>query len=90
MKLNAFCDKNDLELELRRFANQKGRWLAKITGGEFKTTEGSSILQGIYGSGTTPNEAIKDFVRQIKGMHMVVYACTSRRFELPIPKNLTV
>jgi hypothetical protein len=83
--LFAFLDMIDCSLEIRRYANQDNRWLAQIEHCEIK--EGV-ILSGNYGTGKNPEQAIEDYVRQIKGKHIVVNAATKYRKEYHVPTNV--
>ena len=85
VNLFAFLDTIDCDLELRRYANQSGRWLAKI---ERSETKEGCILTGNYGTGKTPEQAIEDYVRQIKGKLIVVNAGSDRRREFKVPDSL--
>lgn len=85
VNLFAFLDTIDCDLELRRYANQIGRWLAQIKHAELK--EGC-ILSGNYGTGKSPEQAIEDYVQQIKGKLIVINAATDRRKEFKVPEGL--
>ena len=85
VNLFAFLDTIDCNLELRRYANQSGRWFAQIEHAELK--EGV-ILSGNYGTGKTPEQAIEGYVQQIKGKLIVINAATNRRKEFKVPEGL--
>jgi len=85
ISLFAYLDTIDCDLILRRYANQSGRWIANIEYGEIK--EGS-ILIGKYGSGKNPEQAIEDFVQNIKGNVLVINAMTDKRVEYKVPDGL--
>lgn len=85
INLFVFLDIINCNLELRRFANQSGRWLAKIENGEIKN---GNLLSGIYGNGNNPKEAIMDYVKQIKGKLLIINAINNNRKEFKVPDNL--
>lgn len=85
VNLFAFLDTIDCDLELRRYANQSGRWLAQIEHAELK--EGCT-LSGNYGTGKNPEQAIEDYVQQIKGKLLVINAASDRRKEFKVPDSL--
>ena len=82
-----FLDIIDCELKLLRYANQNGRWLAEIDHCEIKK---GPILTGTYGTGTSPNQAIADYVRLIRGKRIVINAASKPpyRREFTVPENL--
>jgi len=85
INLFAFLDTIDSNLELRRYANQKGRWIAKIEDAELK--EGIMLI-GDYGTGKSPEQAIEDYVKKIKGKLIVINAMTDERKEFKVPESL--
>jgi hypothetical protein len=85
INLFTFLDTINCNLELRRYANQNGRWLAQIERAELK--EGH-ILSGSYGTGKNPEQAIEDYVQRIKGKLLVINAASDERKEFKVPKTL--
>lgn len=84
--LFTFLDIIDCSLELRRYANQDNRWLAQIERCELKD---GSILSGNYGTGKTPDQAIEDYVKQIRGKLIVINATSEKyRKEYVVPANV--
>ncbi|MFO7842259.1 MAG: hypothetical protein R6V16_00495 [Bacteroidales bacterium] len=77
-----YLDIINCQLELRRYANQDGRWLAKIVNSDIKD---GAVLMGIYGTGKTPDEAIQDYVDQIAGKKLIIDAASDRRREFEVP-----
>lgn len=80
-----FLEAIEGELVLLRYPNQNGRWSASISGAEIKK---GSILSGDFGNGTTPEEAIKDYLEKIEGKLLVLGAYTDNRREYNVPENL--
>ena len=84
--LFTFLDIIDCSLYLCRYANQDNRWMAQIERAEIK--EGS-ILSGNYGTGKTPDQAINDYIKQIKGKLIVINATSDKyRREYVVPTNI--
>ena len=74
------------DLELRRYANQDGRWLAQIEHSEIK--EGV-FLKGIYGNGQTAIEALEDYIQMIRGRVLVINAYNrEERKEYQVPDSI--
>ncbi len=80
-----FLDTINCHLKLTRYANQNDRWTASIEMSEIKK---GGILEGTYGTGKTPESAIKDYVLQIKKQRLVINATTENRTEYTIPDNI--
>jgi hypothetical protein len=85
VNLFVFLDSIDCDLELRRYANQNGRWLAQIEHADIK--EGC-ILSGSFGTGSNPEQAIDDYVQQIRGKLLVIDATSDKRREIRVPDSL--
>ena len=85
VNLFTFLDEINCDLELRRYANQSGRWTAQIERAEIK--EGC-ILAGKYGTGKTPAQVVEDYVRQIKDKLIVINAGNDSRKEFKVPERL--
>jgi hypothetical protein len=84
--LFTFLDIIDCSLDLRRYANQDNRWMAQIERAELKD---GSILSGNYGTGKTPDQAINDYIKQIKGKLIVINATSEKyRREYVVPTNI--
>ncbi len=85
MKLTDLCDVLDVELDLKYYPNQNGRWVAKLSHAEI--SEGG-FLTGVHGNGKTPEEAINDYVAEIKGQRVIFNAYSDDRKEFVMPENL--
>jgi len=74
------------DLVVRRFANQSGRWMCLFDHGEVMERGG---LTTVYGGGLTPNEAVRDYCRQIAGHRLAFDAMDkARRTEFTMPTDL--
>ena len=69
MKFYDFLDCMNVELDLKRYPNQNGRWIAQINDAE---TKDGCILSGEYGNAKNPKDAINDYIRNIVGKTIVV------------------
>lgn len=86
MNIYEFADIIGKDIEIIRFANQKGRVAARFERSEIKKGCG---LFSEYGEGKTIEEAIKDYVKKIKGKTIVFNAMTDKKQEYNVPDNLT-
>jgi hypothetical protein len=87
MKLQEYCDVLGVQLNLTYYPNQKGRWTAQMEHSEVKT---GNFLSSQYGEGKTPEEAMKDYARNIRGQHLVIGAYSDDRKEFIVPETLGV
>lgn len=88
MTITEFADIIDKHLVFTRYANQKGRMIAQFERAEIK--EGN-ILQSKYGEGLTTDEALKNYVANIKGKRLVFDATSPEyRQEFVVPKSITI
>ena len=76
----------DVQLSLTRYPNQDGRWAAHFDG--FQIRENESIVSGAYGQGKTPDEAIADYAKIIRGQRIETIRRENRQFFI-VPKTLT-
>ena len=89
MNIIAFADIADLTIEIYRHPNQANRWTATFKCTEVKLVSSSSILTSKYGEGTNPADAINDYVEEIKGKILIVFAGTpDMRRTYNVPDNL--
>jgi hypothetical protein len=83
MNIYEFADIIDKSLQIIRYANQAGRFSAQFESCEVSS---GSMLEGTYGDGKTPQEAIADYAKQIIGKRLVFYAMSdTRRQEYVVP-----
>lgn len=61
MNIYELADLMDKELIIRRYSNQKNRFIARFEHCELK--EGA-ILRGAYGTGTTPISALNSYAKE--------------------------
>lgn len=62
----------NLEIEIRRFPNQNGRYMAKFHGVHTANNETDGCMTGTYGNGKTPEEAVREYAREIQGKVLVI------------------
>jgi hypothetical protein len=80
-----FLDIIGCNLKITRYNNQDNRWTCTIEYGEIKESKESSILSGSYGNGKSTNDAINNFLNEIKGKLLVINAMSKDRREYNIP-----
>lgn len=91
MTLGELSDIMDVDIVLRRYANQAGRWTAQFEHVETKKNKNSSVLEATYGNGSSPAQAITDYVHQIRGKILICNAMSKdNRQELFVPTSLEV
>lgn len=82
MTLDDYCDAINAELVVQRYPNQNNRWTAKFKYCEVKL---NGYLESTYGSGTTPAEAIEDYLIKIWKKTIVFNAMDKERREFIVP-----
>jgi hypothetical protein len=87
VKFEEYADALNLEIEITRYPCQNNRYTAKFRGVETKDNPDDGILTGTYGNGTTPQQAMMEYVRAIRGKTIVVDAKERRRSYL-VPMEL--
>lgn len=90
MNLFELSDIAGAKIIVERYDNQGRRWSAQLEGAEIKNHKESGILAGSYGDGLNPQEAMEDYVKQIRGKHLVISAGSDLRREFGIPLTLEV
>lgn len=86
MNLCELADLLDVDIEIRRYANQKGRWTCNLERCETKETKESNLLYGTHGNGISVTDAIQDYATTISGRILVFDAYTDRRREFRCPQ----
>jgi len=86
MNIEEYADILNLEILLTYYPNQNGRWVAKFGNAEIK--EGG-MLSSEYGNGSTPDEAMANYLKNIIGRRVVINAMRDDRREYNVPVNLT-
>lgn len=84
MTLYELAEVMDAELVCRRYPKQNGRWMAEL---EYAEVKGDGVLISAYGNGDTPQAAMSDYLKHIRGQVLVRYA-TSKRTEFHVPNDL--
>ena len=82
MNLNDYCDAINVELIVRRYPYQNNRWTATFKDCEVKS---QGCLESTYGTGTTPAEAIEDYLILIWKKTIVFDAPSIGRREFVVP-----
>jgi len=87
MSIQEFADKNDLTLEIheRGIYDTGRRYYVYFEHTEI-SEEGRAMLISAHGNGSTGEEAIEDYAKEISKKYLVVDAHTLDRREIRIPK----
>lgn len=88
MNIHEYADTLNLEITLRRYPNQNGRWTAKFDSCETKKDSLDGCLTGTYGNGIDPDSAIGDYVDQIRGKILVHRGSAEQRWTVPMSLTL--
>ena len=83
MNLEDYADALNSEIVVRRYACQRGRWIAHFPSCEVMD---GKILSSIYGDGSTPIAAMNSYAQQIRGKRIVFNAMvreSRREFDVP-------
>lgn len=88
MTVEEYADALNLELEIRRYPNQDGRYTAQFANCDMKERADDGCLTGAYGNGKSPSQAIADYIQQIEGKILVVGAGTDYRRQYLVPKGM--
>ncbi len=87
MNIYEFVDSVNFNLVATRYPNQKHRFTCSLERAEIK--EGG-VLRSAYGQGKSFLSALKDYVAQIRGKTLVFNAYSSLRYEVVVPKDLSI
>jgi CBS domain containing-hemolysin-like protein len=85
VSLEQFAEIIGVDILLRRYAGQNGRWMAQLDRAEVK---GDGVLIGSYGNDSSPSAAIADYCRQIAGKTIFVTSGSQGRQTFNVPKDL--
>ena len=85
MNILDYADALNLELEIRYYPNQERRFCARFARAEIKK---GGLLAGVHGSGSSPANAVEDYVTQLRGERLIIGAYSDSRREFDVPKNL--
>lgn len=55
------------ELIVKRYPQQDNRWMCRFAHSEAKLSKSDIFARGFYGDGKSPEEAIQDYIEQIRG-----------------------
>jgi len=84
--IEAFAEQNDLTMETRERKKPIGdptRFYAQVADAEVKD---GRCLVGCYGNGATPEDAIKDYAKEIELKTIVIGAFSPNRKEIEVPR----
>lgn len=86
MNINELADLLDCEIEYRRYPNQNGRVICHFKDCDVKD---GGMLVGAYGTGTSPDTALADYVNRLQG-NLIVFRASNpdKRREFRVPKTL--
>lgn len=91
MNIQEYCDTLNLEIVVRYYPNQEGRWCVKFDNCETKDMPDSVGLLGAHGNAKTIHAAMEDYLKKIRGKLLVVNAFSdTKRREYMVPMSLTV
>lgn len=86
MKLNEYLDARDLELDIKRYPNQKERWIARLADCEIAE---HGCLISAYGNGNSAEEAIRSYIERVQGKRLVQHAMhATMRQEFTVPLEI--
>ncbi len=87
MTIEAFADAYNLTMEIheRRLpVGDPSRYYAHFKSAEAR--EGTCCLIGLFGNGSTPEEAIKNYAREINLRTLIIDAMRETRREITVPR----
>lgn len=88
MNVTEYADVINRNIKMVYYHNQNNRWCASLENAE--VIEGT-MLASTYGNGSTPDEALKEYIKQIEGKTIVFNAMGGdKRREYKVPMNLKV
>lgn len=88
MTLTEFADVIGRNIIIKYYANQN-RYAVSFEHSDTLRYKGDCIITGPFGNGVSVQEAMQDYVDDIKGKILVLDALTNRR-EYNIPNTLTI
>ncbi len=86
MTIMEYADAIDKEIVITYYPNQGTRFSAHFDNAE---TKDDMILSSVFGSGSTPALALKDYAGKIAGKTLVFNATTDRRQTFRVPDKIT-
>lgn len=89
MKIIEYADLMSLNIELTYHANQNGRWTAKFENVDIKENIEDPFMISAYGNGTSPTDAMKDYIQRIKNS-LLCWRRLGQSFKFACPNNLEV
>jgi len=88
MTLLELSDILNVDIVIRRYANQNGRYMARFDKAEVKENEGSVGLLGEFGNGKTAIGAMNNYASRISGKWLVIGALSDNRREFGVPASM--
>lgn len=86
MDITEYADVIGRELEIRYYPSQNHRFSAQFNGAEVK---GDGVLSSSFGDGKTPDEALINYLAEIRGRTIVFNASRPNRAEFIVPETVT-
>jgi hypothetical protein len=85
MNITEYADAINVEIVLRYYPNQNGRWMA-----EFDDTYvmENGCLRGSFGNGRSPHGAMMAYADEIRGKRIAINSGKPRRREFVVPVTL--
>jgi hypothetical protein len=82
MTFYEYADVLNVDIRVIRYHNQNDRWSARFQDCEVKD---GAVLRTTSGEGKTPELAISDYIKQIRGKRIIFNAYTDNRREFTVP-----
>ena len=86
--LSELADILGINLEIVRYPNQNNRFSCSFERSEAKKNKDDIFLTGTYGNGRSPQAAMRDYVRNIRGLLLIINAYSPNRKEFQVPTDL--
>jgi hypothetical protein len=87
MTIYEFADVIGKDLLIRRYANQKGRFMVRF---EHCDVKDGIFLRGAHGNAPNMVDAISAYIAEIAGQELIFNGNTDREQSYRAPSNLTV
>ena len=91
MNITEYADVINVNITITYYHNQQQRWCAHFEGAEVLEHEGSAILAILHGNGSTPYEALQDYLDNVEGKILVFNATGGdKRREFKVPMSIEI
>ena len=79
------------DIEIKSQTSRGRRWTARFINAEVKNDKSDPGLRGFYGVGETPQQALVNYIHQIRGKRLVFNSTKEDlRTEFNVPDTITV